>query len=33
MRGVTPVFNEIPARGADFAVRIELEFRQTIPAP
>jgi|ERR671921_280529 hypothetical protein len=32
MRGVTPVYNEISYRGADFAVRCELEFRQTTPA-
>lgn len=29
MRGVTPVFNDVPTRGADFAVRIEADFRQT----
>lgn len=33
MRAVTPVFNEIPARGLDFPIRCELEFRQTTPAP
>jgi hypothetical protein len=33
MRVVTPVYNEIPARGFDFPIRCELEFRQTIPAP
>ena len=33
MRGVTPVFNEVAARGADFALRIEADFRQTIPPP
>lgn len=33
MRGVTPTFNEVPTRGADFALRIEADFRQTIPAP
>lgn len=33
MRAVTPVFNEIPARGMDFTIRCELEFRQTTPAP
>jgi hypothetical protein len=32
-RPVTPVFNEIPVRGMDFAIRCELEFRQTTPAP
>lgn len=29
MRAVTPVFNEIPARGMDFTIRCELDFRQT----
>lgn len=33
MRGMTPVFNEIAYRGADFFIRVELEFRQTTPAP
>lgn len=33
MRVVTPIYNEIPARGFDFPIRCELEFRQTIPAP
>ena len=33
MRGSTPVFNEIPTRGADFSLRIELEFRQTANLP
>lgn len=33
MRGVTPVFNEIPSRGADFSIRVECDFRQTTPAP
>lgn len=33
MRGVTPMFNEIPYRGADFFIRVELAFRQTTPAP
>lgn len=33
MRAATPVFNEIAARGMDFSIRCELEFRQTTPAP
>lgn len=33
MRSVTPVFNEIATRGADFALRVDLTFRQTNPAP
>lgn len=33
MRGVTPVFGDIPTRGADFPVRIEADFRPITPAP
>lgn len=29
MRPVTPVFNDVATRGADFAIRVEAEFRQT----
>lgn len=33
MRGVTPVFGEIPTRGADFPISLELEFRPITPDP
>lgn len=33
MRGVTPLFGEIPVRGADFPIRIEADFRPITPAP
>lgn len=33
MRAAVPTFNEIPARGLDFPIRCELDFRQTTPAP
>lgn len=33
MRGVTPVFDGVPTRGADFPIRLELDFRPITPAP
>jgi hypothetical protein len=33
MRGVTPMFGDIPTRGADFPISLELEFRPITPAP
>lgn len=31
MRDVTPVFDGVPTRGADFTIRVELDFRQVNP--
>lgn len=33
MRDITPVFDGVPTRGADFTIRVEGDFRQVNPAP
>lgn len=33
MRGVTPLFNDIPVRGADFPIEVHLVGRPVNPAP